>query len=248
MTYWLSLLILAASPDAPVEHPGAEVVYRTSFDQDSDINFDGWPDEWTRRRGEGFPLYVNIAIAEEPAVPQSNCLRIVLDGGAATVYSPPITIDPHFSYVLQGRLRTSQLRRDRVFFSLNFSPEPHEDEPDAENDVKETSVSSKFTDVPTWQYVEIGPIKPESLTARGQPSDSTSFRSDGLTCAARSCLTTSGCCDCHSWRSPARANRTSSSTRRMSRSPARPPASDVPSPKCIGNCSMRQVSVWPARR
>ncbi len=166
MTFWLILLILAASPDAPMEHPGAEVVYRTSFEQEDDINFDGWPDDWTRRRGEGFPLYVNIAIADEPDTADSRCLRITLDGGAASVYSPPITIDPHCTYVLQGRLRTSQLQRDTAFLSLTFSPETPKDKTNSESDLKEVHLSSKFTDVPAWRQVEIGPITPNSFSAR----------------------------------------------------------------------------------
>lgn len=188
MSFWLSLLILAASPDAPMEHPGAEVVYQTRFEQGDDINFDGWPDEWTRRRGPGFPLYVNIAIADDPDTPPSQCLRITLDGGAASVYSPPIAIEPHYTYVLQGRLRATQLQRDQVYLSLTFSPAPNEKEDEdrnkneneneskskngngdkapAESEQKEVHLSSKFTDVPVWTQVEIGPVTPNDLGAR----------------------------------------------------------------------------------
>ena len=120
MYYWLTVLILSAHSPAPMEYRGAEAIFATGFEQDADTNFDAWPDEWTRRRSEGFPQYLRIAIADDPDDKTSRCLRIELDGGAATIYSPPIEINPLFSYLLQGKLKTEQLQHDVAYYSVTF--------------------------------------------------------------------------------------------------------------------------------
>src|SRR5262245_54160039 len=94
--------LTAAANAAPP--PEAVDVFRSDFEAAADANVDGWPDGWTRQRGPDFPHYVTIQLADD--VPGNRCLRIDLDGGAATVVSPPIPIQPAYSYLLLGRVRT----------------------------------------------------------------------------------------------------------------------------------------------
>jgi hypothetical protein len=141
-----------------MEYRGAEAIYTTGFEQDADMNFDAWPDEWTRRRSEGYPQYLSIAIADDPAGETSRCLRIELDGGAATIYSAPIEINPLFSYLLQGKLKTQQLHHDVAYYSVTFF--------DAKREQKESYNSPELTDVPAWQEIQIGPLTPTNPQAR----------------------------------------------------------------------------------
>ena len=60
----LALLILAAQPsgDMGAKYTEAVEIYACDFGEASDLNFDSWPDRWTRRRGKDFPHYVKIGI------------------------------------------------------------------------------------------------------------------------------------------------------------------------------------------
>ncbi len=160
MLIWLPALILSAQPSAPMERRYAEPVYKIDFGSDSDVNYDGWPDEWTRLRGQGFPPYIRIGIADDPshASQQGRCLRIDLDGSGGTAFSPPIEISPLFSYLFQGKLKTEGLSHDVAYFTVTFF--------DAERNQKETFTSQKFSDALAWQEVQIGPLTPAHSDAR----------------------------------------------------------------------------------
>ncbi len=43
-------------------HSTATPVVRYSFEPSEDLDFNGFPDDWTRRKGDGFPAYVDIGI------------------------------------------------------------------------------------------------------------------------------------------------------------------------------------------
>ena len=129
-----------------------------SFEQDADTNFDAWPDGWTRRRSEGFPQYLRIAIVDDPDDKTSRCLRIELDGGAATIYSPPIEINPMSSYLLQGKVKTRQLQHDVAYYSVTFY--------DSDQEQKESYTSPELTEAPQWQDIQIGPLTPSHPEVR----------------------------------------------------------------------------------
>ena len=112
----LPLLLVAVGADVPLagRYPRAAEVFHCTFDSQWDNHYDGWPAGWTRRSGPGYPQYVGIKIHREPAPGSNACLRIELNGGGATAYSPPITINPLLSYVLEAAVRTEDLRHDRA--------------------------------------------------------------------------------------------------------------------------------------
>jgi hypothetical protein len=119
----LCSLLLLTSLQAPAEvarHTDAAEVVHWDLGNDTDVNFDNWPDDWTRCSGLDYPRYLIIAISQEPSGGDNRCLRIDLDSGAAAVYSPPIAVGRQFCYVLEPSLRTEQLVRDVAYISLTF--------------------------------------------------------------------------------------------------------------------------------
>jgi hypothetical protein len=152
MYVWLTALIVSQPPAAPMESPYAETVYAMDFEQESDQNYDGWPDHWTRRRGLGFPPFLPIGIVDDPDNPGSRCLRIGLDGGGASIHSPPIPIDPRFSYLLEAKVKTEGLRHTAAHLTLTFLNDDRRG--------KETHRSAEWVDLPNWTRVRIGPLPP----------------------------------------------------------------------------------------
>src|SRR5687767_11362989 len=89
------VLIVSTLGVAPIDgrYPQAVEIYSCGFEQGTDRNFDGWPDDWTRRRGPKYPHYLSIQVSQESVPEGQQCLRMTLDGGAAQVQSPPIPIE-----------------------------------------------------------------------------------------------------------------------------------------------------------
>jgi len=161
MVVWILSIILAAEVPAPTDVGYAEAVFSMDFTSQADLNFDGWPDNWTRRRGRGYPEYLEIHITPTLSGEdgrEGHCLRIDLDGGAASVYSPPIEISSHFSYVLEGKLRTTGLDHNEAYYTLAFM--------DAQRRQQETFTSSRFRLADDWKNLQIGPHTPGRSDAR----------------------------------------------------------------------------------
>ncbi len=160
-TAWLlPSLLLADGATVPLDtrFPDGAEVFHCTFDSSWDANFDGWPDQWTRRRGPGYPHYIEMQIREEPSPAGNRCFRIEMDGGAATAYSPPIQVCPLFSYVMEGYVRTDGLEHDEAFLSLTFL--------DEQRRRLETVASERFQKTDGWRKVRIGPVAPASEDAR----------------------------------------------------------------------------------
>ena len=160
MEWILPLILLATGAEAPLEvrFPEGIEVFHCTFDATWDTNYDGWPDQWTRRRGPGYPHYVGIGISEEPSPAGNRCLRFDMDGGAATAYSPPIPVGPLFSYVLEGYVRTEGLEHSSALLSITFL--------DEQRRRLETVASEPHRQTGGWRKVRIGPIAAESEAAR----------------------------------------------------------------------------------
>jgi len=141
-------------PDETVE------VYRCDFEDESDTNFDLWPDGWTRRRGRGYPSYVNVAISDNPesAARGTRFLQIDLDGGAVSLYSPFIEVSPLFSYTLRGHLRTSGLVHDSASMEVIFY--------DEDRKLIQSFDSEQFSDQGDWREILLGPLTTGDQRAR----------------------------------------------------------------------------------
>ncbi|MDA1053338.1 MAG: hypothetical protein O3C40_23045 [Planctomycetota bacterium] len=165
----LPLLILSADASAHTASSltQSQEVRHWDFEGDDDKNYDHWPDDWTRRRGKGYPLYLNVEIAEDkqPRVSDQqaeassqHALRMELDGGAALVYSPLVEVSPLFSYVLSGYIRTEGLTHDVAYASVLFY--------DKDRKLLETLESSHHQQARNWTPFQIGPVTPPSKQVR----------------------------------------------------------------------------------
>jgi hypothetical protein len=153
-----SLLILAAVHSAPMVPERAEAVevYGCDFEAAHDLNFDDWPDGWTRRSGADYPFYVQIGIENESgangAESSNRCLGVHMDGGAAAVHCQPVAVSSSFSYLLSCRVRTSQLTAHTAFLSLIALDEKQE--------IVSYIESATVHEAVDWTMVEIGPWAP----------------------------------------------------------------------------------------
>lgn len=152
----LPLLFLVTTPDAPMDagHPEAVEVFQCDFGESTDVNHDGWPDHWERRRGPGYPTYLEIGIRERSSV-GDRCLRVELNGGAAALFSPPIAVNPMFSYVLEASVKTAGLKHNAAYLSVTFY--------DAQRKPLAISRKSKrLSGNSDSTRLRVGPISPDS--------------------------------------------------------------------------------------
>ncbi len=155
------LIILSTPASTPnvTDQSQADRVYHCDFEEPFDRNFDNWPDDWTRRRGQGFPFYLPIGIVDDDSrSPSRRSLKIELDGGAAQIYSPRIRVSPSFSYVLHASLKTEGLRHNVAYCAVSFLDENHQK--------LETYTSEKLNHTGSWRQLQIGPVTPKHQAAR----------------------------------------------------------------------------------
>ena len=151
MSLALILSLLAASPNDPKlpSVAGAGEVFACDFEDDTDRDYDGWPDGWVRGRSRELPEFLKVGVVAERQ--QANrCLQIALDGGGAIVSSPSIAISSHFSFMLSLRIKTEGLTHDGAWATLSLA--------DDEGHTLQSHSSPPLTASPDWQTVRIGPI------------------------------------------------------------------------------------------
>ncbi len=170
----LILATLGAAPGesgdsgaAAMAENDTNTVYQCDFESATDRNYDTWPDGWKRRSGRGYPNYVNVGITRQPPVADAqpdvanqtnHYLQIDLDGGAASVYSPPADVSSVFSYMLTARLRTKGLVNSRAFISVEFL--------DKSGKVQQPAFNTPLTvDAREWKDVQLGPVTPADAGA-----------------------------------------------------------------------------------
>lgn len=133
-------------------------VFSFDFEQDEDREPDGLPDEWNRRRGPGFPSYVDCEIDEKHSHIGDQSLRVKVNGGKVAYYTPinhdVARINPDFNYQFRGFIRTERLKHDYALFTVSFL-----------NSRKQRV--QRFETRPVtgthakWIPLELGPLKPE---------------------------------------------------------------------------------------
>lgn len=107
---------------------GAEEILHYSFEYaperpyDGDRDHDKIPDEWVRRKGDTFPQYVGCEIDRQHGSHGNQSLRLNLNGGNFAIYSPihKNEIDPDYSYVFQGKIRTQKLKNSAAILAVSF--------------------------------------------------------------------------------------------------------------------------------
>ncbi|MGQ9915016.1 MAG: hypothetical protein ACUVQQ_11800 [Thermogutta sp.] len=144
--------ILAASAD-PVDSrpmPGTQPIYSLDFGEPADVNYDDWPDHWTRRVGQGFPAYLKMEIVAEPSPDSPRSFLAEIDGGGVAAFSPPIQLSTLFSHVLEVWVRAEGIRHDRVFTTLSFF--------DSRNNPVHIARSVEIVPGPDWRLLRLGPL------------------------------------------------------------------------------------------
>jgi hypothetical protein len=91
-----------------------------SFEVEDDQDYDGQPDDWSRRIGKGFPHYVACAIDRTVGAAGRQSLRFDLNGAQAALYSPPLPIDTAHSWVIDARLKTKDLHYSAAVVSVSI--------------------------------------------------------------------------------------------------------------------------------
>lgn len=166
-----ALIVQASGPAYEPEtlRSGNETeVYFCGFEERSDLNYDNWPDGWTRRVGEDYPHYVAIEIVgSEPADDNADGdesnqhqLQISLNGGRASLFSPPIRISSNYSYELVGQIKSRPSpanEQNEAWYTLTFFR--------ADGSVIDEHESSRFLRAKQWQTANIGPLDPPAEDA-----------------------------------------------------------------------------------
>lgn len=141
----------------------AQVVYRQSFDESADTDFDGFPDGWRRRTGRSYPHYVRIGIVADRSAPageeHASHLRMEMDGGAAGVLSPPLAIDPQFAWLVTGQVKTERLSHDRAWISVQFLN-------DQKAPVGAPQETVRLSGNAGWRTLSLGPLTAAPAEAR----------------------------------------------------------------------------------
>jgi hypothetical protein len=159
MNATFSLLIVAVCAAAPIDsrYPGATTAYQCDFEADSDDDFDGWPVGWVRRRGPGYPHYLDLQLSREPSARGEQCFRFDLNGGAAAVSSPPVEYDDGAEYLVEASVKTEGLKHDEAFIALRFL--------DEHGNIVQSEFGPRLQTT-EWRRVRIGPVYCEHAKAR----------------------------------------------------------------------------------
>lgn len=156
------LLCLAAAPARVRAEIGetdgrgvdAVEIFRCTFEESWDRNYDLWPDKWKRSTGPEYPHYVGMEIVEDARIDDGRCLQMSLDGASARVSSPPIRVLPKFSYTLELRLKLQQIKHSTVTVAIDFMT--------ARGEVIQTHRSDPFRPTGDWEFVKMGKFRPVS--------------------------------------------------------------------------------------
>jgi hypothetical protein len=164
-------------------HPDAVEVFHCDFEENGrrnwDANHDLMPDGWTRKTGRGYPHYLKMEIVANEAAEGKQCLRVGLNGGAATISGPPIEVGPEFSYALECQVKTKNLVHDVCYMTISFY--------DAQRKELATHVSPRVTQTKGWQKLRIGPMAPPApdsafaiISLHVQPTGKTDIQGEAL--------------------------------------------------------------------
>lgn len=142
-------------------------VWSCNFEEKWDINYDTWPDRWTRTNDESRPSYVRVKIEEADSHIKGRKLTIYPDAASARVSSPPIHVMPKFSYIMGLRLRTLGVTHGKttirlVFLDSEGNPRQIEEAKPISSTPINSEMDSDSNPRDGWTEVKIGAIQPNS--------------------------------------------------------------------------------------
>ena len=102
-------------------------VFKCFFgDEEWDVNYDQWPDGWTRSEDVDHASYTRIAIESGEEGIEGKQLVIHPDGSSVRIASPPIRVLPKFSYIIRLKLKEKGIRHGEIRVSLEYYNEENE--------------------------------------------------------------------------------------------------------------------------
>lgn len=129
-------------------------VFNCQFDESVDVNYDSWPDRWTRLRDKEHPQFVRMTIADhrpEDADMPGRRMVIEPDGASAELSSPPILVMPKFSYVLSLKVRVDRAEHGRAVVRIVFA--------DSQGNPKQIEETPPITKRGEWVDLTIGAVR-----------------------------------------------------------------------------------------
>jgi hypothetical protein len=153
--------VAAVSPvafcaDANDDHPPDTIeVFRCTFDESWDANYDLWPDRWVRQSGPDYPRYVGVQIRDDDDAKAigGRVLEIDLDGASAAVASPPIRVISRFSYLLMAKIKLTSVVHSDVTLTIDFY--------DSAGKLLQTQRSQLTSRSDGWHQIKITSIDPK---------------------------------------------------------------------------------------
>src|SRR5437762_4886796 len=148
--FFIILATLAAAPNNPTVVSAGDALV-CDFEEAADRDFDGWPDQWIRKRSRELPEFLKIGIVAEPAgskgADANHCLQVELNGGGAVISTPPCAISSQFSLALSLRVKTADLFYDGAWVELTLL--------DAEGNALGNQSSPPLTHCKEWQTIHL---------------------------------------------------------------------------------------------
>lgn len=95
-------------------------IFATKFEQESDSNYDLWPDYWTRKTNPEYPHYTKVEIVDDATAENGRSLQVLFDGGGAFVSTPAIPILPKFGYKVFIRAKAENLNYTQARFVIEL--------------------------------------------------------------------------------------------------------------------------------
>ena len=148
-----NLLLISAlvEPNTMDRQTDAVEIFFCDFsDADWDVNFDRWPDKWLRTYGPEMPQFIEAKLQGDSSTPEGKCLTVNLNGGGASISSPPIAVSDNFAYVAEVRLRGEGVGFARARVRVDFC--------DDHRQVVESARSKWYQNTTGWEKIQIGPV------------------------------------------------------------------------------------------
>lgn len=138
--------------DADASEEESVGMFRCRFGHsDWDVNYDSWPDRWTRLHDAEHPHYVRMGIEDGPT-DLGKALVIRPDGASAQVSSPMIDAIPKFSYKLELRVRVKGVEHGTVRLRMAFH--------DSSDRLQQLELSPVLRSDGEWRDFQLGDFQP----------------------------------------------------------------------------------------
>ncbi|MEQ8209997.1 MAG: hypothetical protein RH917_09215 [Lacipirellulaceae bacterium] len=130
-------------------------VFYCDFGKAWDVNFDRWPDRWTRVTGPKLPHYVEADLVKDSFAKAARTLTIRANGGDVRIESPLIAVSSKFGYVGEANLQVEGIQHGRARVCIEFC--------DGEQKVIQTTHGDWIRRTHGWQLSTLGPVNPQDV-------------------------------------------------------------------------------------